>query len=403
MATGDISARRARTRQTVLAALTADGSATRAALSAATGLSRSAISECIADLVADGTVVEEPAAGPGGRGRPATAVRLSRPDGVVLGVDLGHAHVTVAVATTGGDLLVERSADLDVDHRPHPALDLAASLATAALADAGRPAEDVRAVAAGIPGPIDVRTRVVRAPTILVDWVGIDPAAELAGRLGRPAVVGNDADMGAIGEYTFGAARGFADFLYIKASHGVGAGIVLGGRTYRGTTGIAGEIGHTQLPGATSWCRCGSRGCLETVASISEVREQLAHVLTTANEPTAAATLPPLPELVGNPAAARVITDAGRTIGRVVADLVNCLNPAAVVLGGELGAAGKPFVNGVRESIDRYAQPAAAQAVRTLPAELGARAELMGTVATAIRSLAGSVPAWTADPQVTCT
>jgi predicted NBD/HSP70 family sugar kinase len=320
-------------------------------------------------------------------------VRLSRPDGVVLGVDLGHAHVTVAVATTGGDLLVERSADLDVDHRPHPALDLAASLATAALADAGRPAEDVRAVAAGIPGPIDVRTRVVRAPTILVDWVGIDPAAELAGRLGRPAVVGNDADMGAIGEYTFGAARGFADFLYIKASHGVGAGIVLGGRTYRGTTGIAGEIGHTQLPGATSWCRCGSRGCLETVASISEVREQLAHVLTTANEPTAAATLPPLPELVGNPAAARVITDAGRTIGRVVADLVNCLNPAAVVLGGELGAAGKPFVNGVRESIDRYAQPAAAQAVRTLPAELGARAELMGTVATAIRSLAGSVPA----------
>jgi predicted NBD/HSP70 family sugar kinase len=393
MATGDISARRARTRQTVLAALTADGSATRAALSAATGLSRSAISECIADLVADGTVVEEPAAGPGGRGRPATAVRLSRPDGVVLGVDLGHAHVTVAVATTGGDLLVERSADLDVDHRPHPALDLAASLATAALADAGRPAEDVRAVAAGIPGPIDVRTRVVRAPTILVDWVGIDPAAELAGRLGRPAVVGNDADMGAIGEYTFGAARGFADFLYIKASHGVGAGIVLGGRTYRGTTGIAGEIGHTQLPGATSWCRCGSRGCLETVASISEVREQLAHVLTTANEPTAAATLPPLPELVGNPAAARVITDAGRTIGRVVADLVNCLNPAAVVLGGELGAAGKPFVNGVRESIDRYAQPAAAQAVRTLPAELGARAELMGTVATAIRSLAGSVPA----------
>jgi predicted NBD/HSP70 family sugar kinase len=393
MATGDISARRARTRQTVLAALTADGSATRAALSAATGLSRSAISECIADLLADGTVVEEPAAGPGGRGRPATAVRLSRPDGVVLGVDLGHAHVTVAVATTGGDLLVERSADLDVDHRPHPALDLAASLATAALADAGRPAEDVRAVAAGIPGPIDVRTRVVRAPTILVDWVGIDPAAELAGRLGRPAVVGNDADMGAIGEYTFGAARGFADFLYIKASHGVGAGIVLGGRTYRGTTGIAGEIGHTQLPGATSWCRCGSRGCLETVASISEVREQLAHVLTTANEPTAAATLPPLPELVGNPAAARVITDAGRTIGRVVADLVNCLNPAAVVLGGELGAAGEPFVNGVRESIDRYAQPAAAQAVRTLPAELGARAELMGTVATAIRSLAGSVPA----------
>jgi predicted NBD/HSP70 family sugar kinase len=96
--------------------------------------------------------------------------------------------------------------------------------------------------------------------------------------------------------------------------------------------------------------------------------------------------LPPLGELADNPAAARVLTDAGRTIGRVVADLVNCLNPAAIVLGGELGAAGEPFVGGVRESIDRYAQPASALTAQVVAGQLGSRAELLGTIAIASRA-----------------
>ena len=103
------------------------------------------------------------------------------------------------------------------------------------------------------------------------------------------------------------------------------------------------------------------------------------------------AAVPPLGSLAGDSAAARVIADAGRTIGRVVADLVNCLNPAAIVLGGELGAAGQPFVRGVRESIDRYAQPASAHAVRVLAGELGPRAELMGSIAVSLESLQPSL------------
>jgi predicted NBD/HSP70 family sugar kinase len=90
-----------------------------------------------------------------------------------------------------------------------------------------------------------------------------------------------------------------------------------------------------------------------------------------------------LTELAGDEAAARVITDAGRTLGRVLADLVNCLNPAAVVLGGELGVSGAPLVAGVRESIDRYAEPASARAVDVVPAQLGLRSELFGAIAAA--------------------
>jgi predicted NBD/HSP70 family sugar kinase len=385
-----MSARRRRTRDQVLEVLDRHPTVTRADLSRLTGLSPSAVSDVVAPLVANGQVTERSAGRTGGRGRrPAV---LSRPDvaGVVVGIDLGHAHVTAAVATTSGEVLVERTQALDVDHRPEQALDLAAGLAREALREAEFATADVLGIAAGIPGPLDVRTQVVRAPTILVDWVGRAPAVELSERLGHPVVVGNDADMGARGEQAYGAAQGLADFLYIKASHGIGAGIVLSGVTYRGSTGIAGEIGHTQLPGATSWCRCGSQGCLETVVSIGAVRRQLAHVLSTAASAVDEDSLPPLAELARDPAAARVITDAGRTVGRVVADLVNCLNPAAVILGGELGAAGEPFAAGVRESVDRYAQPAGAQAVDVLSGRLGSRAELLGTIAVAVPARRGA-------------
>lgn len=381
-----LSARRKRTRDQVVAILADHGNGlTRASLSRMTGLSASAISDCVSFLRESGLVVESsPPGKASGRGRRATVISLVNDEGAVVGIDFGHSHVTAAAATTAGEVLHQCAGAIDVDHRPGPAMDLAAELARECLRRSGHALDDVRGIAAGIPGPLDIRTQVVRPPTILADWVGLAPAAELERRLGHPVSIGNDADMGARGEQAYGAARGLEDFLYIKASHGIGAGIIMGGRPYRGATGIAGEIGHTQIPGAVNWCRCGSRGCLETVVSVTTVRRQLAHVLATHEDSLDDSAVPPLAELSGNPAAARVITEAGRTVGRVLAGLVNCLNPAALVLGGELGAANEPFAAGIRESVARYAQPASAQAAEVLTGQLGAEAEVRGAIAAAI-------------------
>lgn len=183
-----------------------------------------------------------------------------------------------AVADTRGRILAEKCEAADVDQQATDALDAAAEHLAHCLCDAGLDASDLAGVAAGIPCPLDANTGVVRSPTILAAWVDLDPARELAKRIGRPVFVDNDANMGARGEQRSGAARGCQDFVYVKASHGIGASLVLGGETYRGTLGIAGEIGHTQLPDANSLCRCGNRGCLETVVSITEVKRQLAHI-----------------------------------------------------------------------------------------------------------------------------
>lgn len=387
------SARRRRTNDQVLAVLHEHGAVTRADLCRLTGLSRSAVGSAVSSLLADELVTEDtsPAVGAAGRGRRPTVVALRRRPGVVLALDFGHAHVTAAIATTSGDLLAESSRGLDVDNDPHQALDAAATLAEQSLQVAGHTAKEIIGIAAGIPGPLDIRTQIVRAPTILAEWIGLSPAEELGRRFGRPVAVANDAQMGVRGEHAFGAARTIDDFLYIKASHGIGAGLMLGGRTYQGSTGISGEIGHTRLQGATELCRCGNRGCLETVVSITQVRQQLAHVLSMVEPDSHPDALPPLDELAIQPAAARVLTDAGRTIGLVLADLVNCLNPAAIIIGGELSAAGEPLAAGVRESIDRYAQPASAQAVSVVTSQLQQRSELFGAVATAIEQ--SKVPA----------
>ena len=381
-------ARHQRTPAQLLAAIRDRGGVTRADLSRLTGLSRSTVAHAVAALLADGLIAErEPGGGSAGqRGRPAALLTPSRPPGHVVGIDFGHAHVGVAIADTAGEVLAESRLGADVDHHAGEVLDTSARMTRDLLSRAAVPLSQVIAAAAGLPGPLDPQTRALRPPAILAAWAGRDAGHELATRLGVPVEVANDADLGALGELRYGAGRGRRDFVYVKVSHGVGAGLVLGGRIYRGAAGIAGEIGHTSVPGAAGCCRCGNRGCLETVVALGPLRRRLAR-----------AGIPPAVDGAGRPVillpenalAGRVLAEAGRILGRALADLCTCLNPEAVILGGEVGTAGPPLVAGVRESVDRYAQPAAAGAVEVLAAGLGARSELMGAVALAAGQVAG--------------
>ena len=372
----DSSTRRQRSEQHLLSALGQTPGATRAQLAEATGLSRSAVAETVAGLIAGGRLQElAPAAVPGRRGRrPAVLVPIP-PDGVVIGLDLGHSHLAAAVADATGTLLASDRQEANVDREALGALDAAGRMVADLLTRLGIDRADVRGAAVGLPGPVDL-SRTVRSRSILGGWVDLDPAREFGDRLGVPVQVGNDADLGALGELRFGAARGHADVLYVKASHGIGAGLILGGRSYRGATGLAGEIGHTQVPGAAEWCRCGNRGCLETVVSVGQVRRQLELV-----RPGVAGLLTTTPK---DPVSTRILREAGRTIGQVVAGLCNALNPGLVLLGGELGASGEPFVSGVRDAVAQYAQPATAAALVIRPASLGLGAELQGAVALAL-------------------
>ncbi|MDQ4085680.1 MAG: ROK family transcriptional regulator [Actinomycetota bacterium] len=382
-ARGSLESLRLGNRRAVLDALTRKGVLSRADIARHTGLSRTTVSGLVHELIRDGVVTESTdrtRPHKGGSGRPPTVLTLGTPPGVVVGVDLGHRHVRVAAADLASNVLAEQHVDLDVDHDAARALDTVVQLLGRVLDGADADLDRVRAVGMGVPGPVDIPAGRVTSP-ILAGWRGMSPGEELRRRLGVTVRLDNDANAGALGELTYGAAQGFADVIYLKIAGGLGAGLVLGGRLHHGATGIAGEIGHVQIREDGAVCRCGSRGCLETQVSAPK----LVDVLQPAHDQVL--TVESLLRLSdqGDAGVNRVLNDAGRTIGRVLADLCNNLNPAALVVGGDLGTS-QTLLSGIRDSVDRYAQPAVASAVRVRPGALGERAELMGALAMALET-----------------
>jgi predicted NBD/HSP70 family sugar kinase len=297
-------------------------------------------------------------------------------------------RVRVAVADLSYSFNAERSAEVrlhDVPGRegasPDEALEIAGALAEEVLAEAGIARDRVVGVGLGIPAPLDQKTGIVASDTILHRWKDVRAADQLAERLKLPVEIDNDANLGALGELLFGAGRGIDDFIYVKHSPYVGSALVIDGKLRRGATGIAGELGHIQVqPGGAICGGCGKRGCLGPIVA--------AAVLARLLEPShgAGITLPQMRLLIerGDVVASRIANDAGRTIGKVLAGYCNQLNPAAIIVQGELSVSGGPLLGGIREEIDRGAIPAAAAAVTVKPTELGDRAELLGAAALVI-------------------
>jgi predicted NBD/HSP70 family sugar kinase len=253
-----------------------------------------------------------------------------------------------------------------------------ADLIAAAARDAGVAVSRLGGVGVGLPTMVDPATGAVASSMLLSDWARIDVARELADRVRRPVRVDNDANLGALAESLYGAARGVGDAVYVKASAEIGAGLILGGRLYRGSGGLAGELGHVHVRRDGNLCRCGSRGCLGTSASSTAMLEllrprfgpglDLAGLLTLVRR--------------GDPAAYRVVTDAGADLGRALGDVCNLLNPKAIVIGGELGAIGEPLLGSITAGLQHHAQPEAA-AVPVMSGALGLHAEAIGAVALA--------------------
>jgi predicted NBD/HSP70 family sugar kinase len=191
-----------------------------------------------------------------------------------------------------------------------------------------------------------------------------------------PVVADNDANLGALAEARWGAGRGSETLFYVKASTGIGAGLVLDGRVFRGSAGSAGEIGHLAVDQDGLVCRCGSRGCVEVRAGGPALLAQVAH---------SAAGMDSVAELIaaarsGDLACTRVLADAGEALGVALAAVLNILNPDRVVLGGDLGGAGELVLASLRERLARHALASAVRSASVVQGVLGERAEALGAV-----------------------
>jgi len=376
---GSLSSLREFNRLRIVDFLRTNGTASRAELARRTGLSRSTVSTLVADLQRRGLVVERAGqfAGEGQPGRPAALLELDPSAAAAVGVDFDHDKVRVAASDLSRSVLAEASAPYDVDHDAQGSLDLAANLVEEVLRETDVERGRLLGVGVALAGPIDHDKGALHPSDVLPGWSDIDAAGELEKRLDTPCYVDNDANLGALAEVTLGAGRNARFAAYVSISSGIGAGIIADGRPYRGHRGTAGEIGHVVVDPQGPICRCGNRGCLETLASGPAL---LRLVQASRDEEL---TVRQMIELArdGDAGCRRAIADAGQVVGGVVAGLVNLFSPEMVVVGGDVGEAGDLLLDPLREAVRRDALPAAATDLKIVAGELGERANLLGALA----------------------
>ncbi|WP_272976440.1 ROK family transcriptional regulator [Deinococcus geothermalis] len=338
------------------------GDRARVDLARELGLSRSAISSIVTELMDAGLVREagQRVAGNGASrggggpvGRRATLLSLNARAVHLLAVDLGASHARVDLLDLRCTTLATRTAQHDILRGPAATYALLKELAQAVLEEAGVPRERVAAVGAGVPGPVDYATGCVVQPPNMPGWDGENVMAGLERILGLPTRVDNDANLGALAESRFGVHRGAADLIYVKVATGIGAGVLLGGRLHRGVRGGAGEIGHISINEQGPVGRSGNPGSLESYAA-AQVLLETARARRAGGVPS---TLPDpltLADLIAfantDPLARAVWAEAGHHLGVAISTALNLFNPSAVVIGGRLAQAGEVFLHAVRES-----------------------------------------------------
>lgn len=358
----------------VLALVRSGRATTRADLARLTGLSRSTVSQRI-DALMGADYLFESGDGPSNGGRPPRTLAFKGDAGVVLVADLGATHGRLAVYDLDRILLADCALDQDIGDGPRVVLDRVRDVLVDLLAQVDRPVADVRAVGVGLPGPVEYSAGRAVDPPIMPGWDGVEVPAIIHKTFDVPVLVDNDVNLMARGEYWTHWRDQVDNLLFVKVATGIGCGIVAGGDIYRGEHGAAGDLGHVQVTaGSERRCRCGNMGCLEAVAGGAAIAADLAALGHEARQARDVAEL----AASGNSAATRLIREAGRHIGSVLAGAVNLFDPGAIVLGGDIADAANHLAAGVREVVYQRSTVLATHDLRIRGSRLGAAAGVTG-------------------------
>ncbi|WP_328491803.1 ROK family protein [Streptomyces sp. NBC_00414] len=372
----------------VLRQLRTHGPLSRGELGRLTGLSRTTLYDIVAALIDGGAVVAAvPAAAERRRGRPVETLSLHPGAGQAIGIDFARRAVHVAAVNVAHEVIGSASAPHGAGLTWGKRVDLAARL-VGGLAGGTLRLGSLSGIGVGVVGPVhDAPTTDASTPdTPAPGTSGAERADSLEGasrphedlpvllrkRFGVPVLLDNNTRLAALAEATWGAAAGVQDVLYLRLSHGVGGGLVVGGALHRGAHGLSGEFGHiTAEPGGRR-CSCGKDGCLETVASIGAVLD--AH-------PAAGDLAGFLAALPVDPAARRVLDDVGTRVGTVLAAVCNAVGPHVTVLGGELAEAGPALFEPVERALSAHLMPVSRPGIDLRPATLGEVGGALGAIA----------------------
>ena len=335
----------------VLATIYDAGRISRADVARLTGLTRTTVSDVMDGLLESG-LCREVGRGPSTGGKAPILIEVPETARLLVGVDLGDRLFTAATVDLRGEI-IDRVDVPSEDEDGQAALDLALGLIDQVLH--GPAAGPILGIGIGAPGLVDTRTGTV-IQAVKRDWRQLPLGAIVAQRFGLPVHVANDSQAAGLAEHVFGAVRG-PNLITVKVGQGIGAGLVLNGELFEGDGWGAGEIGHTVLNPDGELCRCGRRGCLETVAS---ARAVLARVSAICGRPMSLDEALAEFRSVDSPVRG-VVLEAGRQLGAALAGLVGTLHVRRIVLAGTMAAFGEPWLDAVAGSVGNHALAALAE------------------------------------------
>jgi glucokinase-like ROK family protein len=362
----------------------------RAEVAACTGLNRSTISSIINGLLDDG-LVQETTLQSDRVGRPGMLLELNPAGGFAVGVEIGVDFISVIGTDFVANVLWHQRIVSDPADGQLGILERAVALTQAALDDGQKRGLRPLGVGVGVPGLVDLREGMLRlAPNL--GWKNTPLRLMWTQRFNLPVFVENDGNAAALGEYYFGVARGINNFIYLNAGVGLGAGVLIGGKLFRGSHGYAAEIGHMTLDPNGELCGCGKRGCLETMVGprtmLRRVREALAHgghsrLLPKGGQSLEEITVDQVVEAArqGDATSLAALQEVGKYLGIGIANLTNIFNPQMVVLGGTLNSASDILLPIVEEVVAANALGIVSEDVKIIPSAHGTEACVMGAVA----------------------
>jgi glucokinase-like ROK family protein len=303
-----------------------------------------------------------------------------------VGIDIGSTSVDVAVTNGGLEVLGHLSRPADVHDGPEAVLGLALELLGRLRRQES--VTEIHGAGIGLPAPVSFREGVPTAPPIMPGWDRFPVRETMSQELRCPVLVDNDVNIMALGELHAGLARSVGDFLLVKIGTGIGCGIVIDGKIYRGVSGSAGDIGHIEVDEHGPTCACGNTGCLEarfggaalardaTAAARSRRSAFLAERLAvkgalTAKDVAAAAA-------AGDAVATQMIRDGGRQVGKVLAGLVSFFNPGLVIIGGGVAGLGHTLLAEIRGVVYHRSLPLATGNLPIVLSELRGSAGIIG-------------------------
>ncbi|GEM46767.1 ROK family protein [Deinococcus cellulosilyticus] len=308
----------------------------------------------------------------------------------VLAIDIGGTKLAIGIVSKDGDLLASLRCPTLAHEGPDAVLSRILDLSRTLLKD-----HPVTAVGVGCGGPLDAEKGIIKNPPNLPGWLDYPLGDLLRQNLGLPVFIDNDANAAALAEYRFGAGRGTRHMVYLTLSTGIGGGIIIDGRLYRGKHGNAGELGHISIKHDGRKCNCGNSGCLEAYCSGTSIAKRARELA--AEHPGSV-----LEKLAGTVEGIRAETvlEALRQqdplttsfweetldmLASGITSVIHTFDPERIVLGGGITNFGPLLFEPLRARVNKITIPDLNAGVDIVPAELGNHVGILGAAAVALQ------------------